>query len=289
MGTDVPMGDHKVLHHNYFLFTHMFFLFLPIFNANGCRQRYYMSLYRQPITLFFHLKSGKNTLTCQEIFDEKHREEQDIFVEIDKDLLRSRTNSSPQFRPHLKADARRINSLVPEKIERPRVHSSQWLTRTQELLRRLRLKEEQSQAPHVKRHHKHRLIRNSSRLTSHHSSSDEDWYADLPILDSSEANESITANLPDSRQGTTAPPTAMSCSPATSCSSSCSSRQDIKQTDMKDVANNVVVPPETCTTETVQAILPETQCDATETQSRLHDKQNRKHRNKSCCSKCIVT
>ena len=111
----------------------------------------------------------------------------------------SRRNSNPSsmFRPHLKHDARRINSLLPQKRQAI-VHSSHWIKRTQALLKSLRLESEATtddiETIYSDLNAKRKLSRVSSRLTSHHSSSSEEWYnelKDLPEADVSEKAESV--------------------------------------------------------------------------------------------------
>ena len=94
----------------------------------------------------------------------------DNYVAIE--ALRHRANSNPSLsRQATHEEVRRISSSIPQQARSP-VHSSpDWLTRTQQLLRSMRINNSsQSHAP---------LKRLSSRLTSHHSSSSEEWYTEM--------------------------------------------------------------------------------------------------------------
>lgn len=237
--------------------------------------------------LHFQLKSGKDPLTLEERFDQKQKENNDEALDDDEEFsqenLRFRTNSIPSvFRPHLKTEARRLKSLLPQKSERPKVHSSQWLTRTQQLLRTLRLREEHEEGniPSGNRHHKHRLTRLSSRLTSHHSSSDEEWYSDLQLIP-----DSIENTAAESSEGTVVD-TVKSIPP--------SSETDIVKTE---VISETPPPlpsqppptsiPNTEIDDTSLPLLPNNPSDVplNDTQDETRDKRKKA----KCCTKCVVT
>lgn len=94
--------------------------------------------------------------------------------------LRSRTNSNPSMRPQSKSNARRVLSLLSDESKTDS-RSPQWLQATQALLRSLRLREGLTggtDEPEPKQ----RVTRLSSRLTSHHSSSSEEWYSEMQLL-----------------------------------------------------------------------------------------------------------
>lgn len=106
-------------------------------------------------------------------------------AEPDSEPLRCRTSSNPSIvRPLSKFNARRVRSLLPAETKTD-TRSTQWLQATQALLRSLRLRESdriQEPGSSDQPEPKQRVTRSSSRLTSHHSSSSEEWYSELQLL-----------------------------------------------------------------------------------------------------------
>ena len=124
--------------------------------------------------------------------------------------LRCRTNSSPCIpRSQHKSAARRVRSLLPDDLT-THSRSPQWLQATQALLRSLRLRDgERRDGSSTQAEPKQRVTRLSSRLTSHHSSSSEEWYSELQLLtEASEAPTSTKSSRPDVRTIEVEPATA---------------------------------------------------------------------------------
>ena len=264
--------------------------------------------------LLFRLKSGKHALSLEERFDQRQKENGSNDLEtsdvVESDVLRFRTNSNPSvFRPHLKTEARRINSLLPQETDRlPKFHSSsQWLTRTQQLLRSLRLREEHESGNlpdqvTKRQHHKHRLTRLSSRLTSHHSSSDEEWYSDLQVLpDAAEPN--VTAPT-DSTEGTI--DTVKSIPTASSRTELLSSQGTLSEDPTAKLPAQPPPPPSLDPPNTVANSHP-TSRDTLQSITRLPESEPltcppihsvsddetldkmRQRKKRKCCTKCVVT
>lgn len=124
-----------------------------------------LSLPPQPIILYFQLQTGKSGIEALDVYDRLCMHESDT-----PQPLRLRTQSIPSLQQHAQhKEVRRISSALPQATRRPAVHSNEWLIHTQELMRSLRLN----------RQRKVQLTRKTSRLESHHSSSSEEWYAEL--------------------------------------------------------------------------------------------------------------
>jgi hypothetical protein len=91
-----------------------------------------------------------------------------------RNLYRVRTLSIPSLSYKMKhSPARRATSAFT--ATNPTIHSNEWYLKTQELFRALRFsdKDQNKQSKH------------SSRLTSHHSSSSEEWYSEFNNIETS--------------------------------------------------------------------------------------------------------
>lgn len=140
----------------------------------------------QPILLWFKLIAHKGKRKSLLLFSRKDSSEQ-MHVDF---YSRKRTLSIPSMRkPHLSLKARRISSH--RCVTNPVFHNQEWYEKTQELFRSMRSCQKVSDQ--------------SSRFTSHHSSSSEEWYADLSSVDNlamskdtrmplQECNDSVITN-----------------------------------------------------------------------------------------------
>jgi hypothetical protein len=91
-----------------------------------------------------------------------------------RDLYRVRTHSIPSLSYKMKhSPARRATSAST--ATNLAIHSNEWYLKTQELFRALRFSD-QSQ---------NKQSKHSSRLTSHHSSSSEEWYSEFNNIETS--------------------------------------------------------------------------------------------------------
>lgn len=162
----------------------------------------------QPIVLKLELKKGNvREVVLESVILEEHdetarklSEEREIvrnIENVDNELrdearkskhepLRARTSSNPSMMnkpPVGSFHKRRINSLLPHQ---PIVHSPEWLKKAHAILYGQDSDDEDdpvssTTAGSIKpKIPKRKLSRVSSRLTSHHSSSSEEWYSELP-------------------------------------------------------------------------------------------------------------